>query len=147
MAGKDWHKDYEGPAVEGTKNVLEAAAKVPCELQLDCPLTYCHTNPDTYIAVKHVVVTSSFASVGNFNIPATKQADKVYTENDWNPVTNEDCEKLKADDPMAGSIWYCASKKLAEQAAWDVAKKANYKLSTICPPSELSILRDRVHLA
>jgi hypothetical protein len=31
MAGEDWHKDYEGPAVEGTKNVLEAAAKVPCE--------------------------------------------------------------------------------------------------------------------
>lgn len=81
-------------------------------------------------------MTSSFASVGNFNIPATQQADKSYTEADWNPVTNDDCEKLKADDPMAGSVWYCASKKFAEKAAWDVAEKASYKLSTICPPSK-----------
>lgn len=38
MAGKDWHKDYEGPAVEGTKNVLEAAAKVPCEFPVRLPI-------------------------------------------------------------------------------------------------------------
>ena len=31
MAGKDWEKDYKGPAVEGTKHVLESAAKEPCE--------------------------------------------------------------------------------------------------------------------
>lgn len=135
MAGKDWHKDYEGPAVEGTKNVLEAAAKVDCKSRYR-GIPQVRSNSCLLTAVKHVVVTSSFASVGNFNIPATKQADKVYTEDDWNPVTNEDCEKLKADDPMAGSIWYCASKKLAEQAAWDVSKKASYKLSTICPPSK-----------
>ncbi|KAJ9125380.1 hypothetical protein QFC22_000340 [Naganishia vaughanmartiniae] len=114
MAGKDWHKDYKNPAVEGTKNVLEAAQKNP--------------------SIKHVVVTSSFASIGDFSKPATEQAGKTYTEEDWNPLTNDYCESLKADDPTAGGTWYTASKKFAELAAWDIAKKASFKLSTICPP-------------
>ncbi|KAJ9109038.1 hypothetical protein QFC21_000364 [Naganishia friedmannii] len=118
MAGKDWHKDYKAPAVEGTKNVLEAAAKVP--------------------SIKHVVVTSSFASIGDFSKPATEQKGKTYTEEDWNPLTNDYCESLKSDNPSAGGIWYTASKKFAELAAWDIAKKAPFKLSTICPPSKQS---------
>jgi nucleoside-diphosphate-sugar epimerase len=136
MAGKDWHKDYEGPAVEGTTHCLEAAAKEPCEFRIiRCRITQ-ELTPVCPLAIKHVVVTSSFASIGDFSKPATEQAGKTYTEEDWNPITNEDCEKLTADSEGAGSIWYCASKKLAEKAAWDISKKASFKLSTICPPSK-----------
>jgi hypothetical protein len=49
-------------------------------------------------AIKNVVVTSSFAAIGNFTIPPTEQSEKVYTEEDWNPVTQEDCKKMKADE-------------------------------------------------
>jgi nucleoside-diphosphate-sugar epimerase len=77
MSGSSWEKDYRDPAVQGTKNVLEAAKKQE--------------------TVKHVVVTSSFASVGDFSKPATEQAEKVYTEKDWNPITEKECEELKSD--------------------------------------------------
>lgn len=70
---EDKFEDYAYPAVHGTTNILEAAAKVP--------------------SVKHVVVTSSFASVGDFSKPATAQVGKVYTEADWNPVTWEAASK------------------------------------------------------
>lgn len=77
MSGSSWEKDYRDPAVQGTKNVLEAAKRQG--------------------TVKHVVVTSSFASVGDFSKPATEQAGKVYTEKDWNPITEKECEELKSD--------------------------------------------------
>jgi nucleoside-diphosphate-sugar epimerase len=35
---------------------------------------------------------------------------------------------------MAASLWYCASKKFAEKAAWDIAGNAQFTLSTVCPP-------------
>jgi nucleoside-diphosphate-sugar epimerase len=31
-------------------------------------------------------------------------------------------------------LWYCASKKFAEKTAWEIAEKASFSLSTICPP-------------
>ncbi len=112
MNGKSWEKDYEQPAVEGTINVLKAAKKEPCELgipswllaglvcrherlvNLTCP----PFPPPLLIAIKNVVVTSSFAAIGNFTIPATEQQNKTYTEEDWNPVTQEDCKNMKADE-------------------------------------------------
>ena len=114
MSGSSWENDYRDPAVRGTRNCLEAAAKES--------------------SVKHVVVTSSFASVGDFSKPATEQAGKVYTEKDWNPITEKECEGLKSDNPMAASLWYCASKKFAEKTAWEIAEQSNFTLSTICPP-------------
>lgn len=50
------------------------------------------------LGIKHVVVTSSFAAVGDFSKPATEQADRVYTEKDWNPAGDDYCESLKADE-------------------------------------------------
>jgi hypothetical protein len=36
-------------------------------------------------------------AVGDFSSPATAQAGKVYTEKDWNPITEKECEELKQD--------------------------------------------------
>jgi hypothetical protein len=47
--------------------------------------------------VKGIAIVSSFASICNFRIPAPEQAGKVYTEVDWNPVTEEDCNKAERD--------------------------------------------------
>jgi nucleoside-diphosphate-sugar epimerase len=54
----------------------------------------------------------------------------IYTEADWNPMTFS--EASIADGPTA----YCASKGLAERAAWDWIKehKPKFGLATICPP-------------
>jgi len=112
-AGRSW-ESYEKPAVQGTVNVLRAAKAES--------------------SVKNVVVTSSFAAIDNPAVPPLQQKGKVYTEDDWNPVTQEDCKKLKVDDPGAAGVWYCASKKFAEKAAFEEAKGANFTLATICPP-------------
>jgi hypothetical protein len=39
----------------------------------------------------------ALAAVGDFSKPATEQAGKVYTEKDWNPITEKECEGLKSD--------------------------------------------------
>lgn len=107
-----------------------------CHARLTPRVRKCRSLIQHHSAVKHVVVTSSFASIGDFSKPATEQKGKTYTEEDWNPLTNDYCESLQSDDPTAGGTWYTASKKFAELAAWDIAKKASFKLSTICPPSK-----------
>jgi len=38
------------------------------------------------------------AAVGSFSKPATEQAGKVYTEEDWNPITEKECEEIKSDE-------------------------------------------------
>jgi hypothetical protein len=47
--------------------------------------------------VKAIAVLSSFAAIGNFKTPAPEQDGKVYTEADWNPVTEEDCDEAERD--------------------------------------------------
>ena len=96
------------PAVIGTTGILKSIKK-------SAP------------SVKHVVITSSFASIVNpskGNWPGHK-----YTEADWNPITHE--EALQS--PPAG---YRASKTFAEKASWDFVEKEkpNFTLSTINPP-------------
>ena len=71
--GESW-ASYRDPAVKGTVNVLEQASKVD--------------------SVKAVSIVSSFAAIGDFSKPASEQVGKVFNENDWLPVTAEDCEKL-----------------------------------------------------
>jgi nucleoside-diphosphate-sugar epimerase len=59
--------------------------------------------------VKHVVITSSFASIVNGE--KGNSWDHTYSEKDWNPVTEEQA----LVNPSNG---YRASKTFAEKAAW-----------------------------
>lgn len=54
----------------------------------------------------------------------------VYTEADWNPIT---FEKASAADPATA---YCASKALAEKAAFEFVsnQQPQFSITTICPP-------------
>ncbi|KAL1895829.1 methylglyoxal reductase (NADPH-dependent) gre2 [Ceratocystis pirilliformis] len=99
--------DLINPAVTGTTSIIKAiGASAP--------------------AVKHVVVTSSFASIMD-----RKHLDSstTFTEESWNPDTVEDA---KTDIVVA----YCASKVLAEKAAWQTVKDLGspFALTTVCPP-------------
>jgi nucleoside-diphosphate-sugar epimerase len=53
----------------------------------------------------------------------------AYSEDDWNPITNEEAH----ENPMMG---YRASKTFAEKAAWDFLEKEkpNFSVATINPP-------------
>ncbi|KAE8341586.1 hypothetical protein BDV24DRAFT_150993 [Aspergillus arachidicola] len=97
-------KDFLDPAIKGTTGILKAIK------------AYAPT-------VKRVVVTSSFAAIVN-----VKEHPKVYSEENWNPVTWEE-----AMDP---SQTYRASKTFAEKAAWDFVEKEkpNFDIATINPP-------------
>jgi nucleoside-diphosphate-sugar epimerase len=97
------------PAQRGTREMLESAHREK--------------------GVKRIVVTSSFAAVMN---PAALPAIGVtYSGDDWNPVTYE--QAAKSD---SAPYVYCASKKLAEEEAWNFVKTHNpsFILTTICPP-------------
>lgn len=116
LNGKKWD-DYKIPAVKGTTNVLEQAAKFP--------------------NIKAIAVMSSAAAVVDSVDPFTKHAGQTYTEKNWLPQTNEDCEKaVDKGDGMAQLLWYCVSKKEAELAGGRVHKnlKPGYSLAFACPP-------------
>ena len=75
-------------------------------------------------SVKRVAITSSFAS-----IVSAKGHPKVYDESVWNPITMEEGSKDAASA-------YRASKKFAEESAWEFVEKEkpNFTLATLCPP-------------
>jgi hypothetical protein len=50
--------------------------------------------PMNTTGVKAVALMSTFAAIGDFSIPPEKQKGRVYTENDWQPDTEEEKEKL-----------------------------------------------------
>ncbi|KAJ5081744.1 hypothetical protein NUU61_010008 [Penicillium alfredii] len=97
-------KDFLDPAIKGTTGILKAIK------------TYAPT-------VKRVVITSSFAAIVN-----SKQHPKVYSEEEWNPVTWEEA--------LDHSNVYRASKTFAEKAAWDFVEKEkpNFDIATVNPP-------------
>lgn len=101
----DPKKDLLDPAIIGTTGILKAIKA-------------------NATSVKRVAITSSFASIVN---PASHP--KVYSEENWNPVTFEDAQKDAATA-------YRGSKTLAEKAAWDFVKneKPDFQISTLCPP-------------
>ncbi|GJN94209.1 hypothetical protein Rhopal_007283-T1 [Rhodotorula paludigena] len=105
---KDNEKDMLIPALEGTRQCLRAAQKEP--------------------SVKRVVLTTSFAAVMDFD---RLGPDTTFSHKDWNPATYETAKK--SDNP---SYVYCASKKIAEEEAWRIAKEPETKwsLSTVAPP-------------
>jgi nucleoside-diphosphate-sugar epimerase len=111
MNVEDNERDLLKPAIHGTTEILTAIQK---------------HNPN----VKRVVITSSFASIVNMEKGAWPE--HTYTEADWNPVTYETAAKKDTN----GGVAYCASKTLAEKAAFDFVEKnkPNFTISTICPP-------------
>eukprot|EP00891_Asterochloris_glomerata_P006503 jgi/Astpho2/6503/Aster-06963 len=81
--------------------------------------------------VKRVVLTSSFAAVkSNQKGPSN---GKLFTEDDWNVESK--CDKAGA---------YSHSKTVAEQAAWEIAKKDDLDLCVINPTFVLGpVISDR----
>lgn len=84
--------------------------------------------------VQHVVLTSSFAALQDYHADQAPggNADKVYTEDDWCPLTWQ--EAKETDDQL---LVYVASKKFAEKAAWDFVEqeKPAFVLTTCVPSS------------
>jgi len=101
------------PAKKGTENALKTAHKVG--------------------TVKNFVLTSSFAAVLSMDDPGLPLSGKVYTEDDWNRATYEQAKET--DNP---GFAYCASKKVAEKAAYDYQKEngleSKMTISSICGP-------------
>jgi nucleoside-diphosphate-sugar epimerase len=104
--------DFLVPAIKGTTEVLSGIQRVAKD------------------SVKRVVLTSSFAAVGAFGL--ADETNRVYTEEDWNPVS---LEFVRANPTQKGPA-YLASKKFAEKAAWEISKKADTKweLVVLNPP-------------
>ncbi|KAI1772923.1 3-beta hydroxysteroid dehydrogenase/isomerase family protein [Hypoxylon cercidicola] len=75
--------------------------------------------------VKRVVITSSYAALVDYGKPLAH----VYSEEDWNPITNEQAY----ESPIYA---YVASKAFAEKAAWAFVKdeKPGFTLTTMNPP-------------
>ncbi len=106
---EDNERDLLIPAIDGTLGLLKSISE-------HSPL------------VKRVVVTSSFASL--IDMSKGLWPEHTYTEKDWNPATYEEAKVNNS------AFAYCASKSLAEKAAWNFmsTKKPNFSLSTILPP-------------
>ncbi|KAH8807423.1 hypothetical protein F5884DRAFT_703502 [Xylogone sp. PMI_703] len=106
---EDNEKDLLIPAIQGTTGILESIQR--------------HN-----ASVKRVVITSSFAS--NLDLSKGTWPEHTYTEKDWNPATYDEAKIANA------AFAYCASKSLAEKAAWKYVadKNPNFTLSVICPP-------------
>ncbi|KAI0076359.1 NAD-P-binding protein [Panus rudis PR-1116 ss-1] len=105
--------DYIHPAVNGTTSILESALK--------------HGKN-----VKRVVVTSSVAAVFTVGLPE----ERTFSEKDWNERSIKEVEE-KGKQANAGDK-YCASKTLAEKAAWAFVERnkgaIQWDLVTINPP-------------
>lgn len=103
----DVEKELLIPAVEGTKNALNAIKAYGKN-------------------VKKVVVTSSYAAM--FDHTRENDPTQRVDESSWNNLTWEQAK----ENPLAG---YVASKAFAERAAWDFVKeeKPQFKLITVNP--------------
>ncbi|KAK0566446.1 hypothetical protein OC861_003224 [Tilletia horrida] len=101
------------PAINGTKNVVQAAI-----------------NAGT---VKHIVVTSGFGAACSLDdgFPFPEPAPRYYHEKDWNKATYADAVESKIP-----TFAYAASKKLAEQAAYELVEQSGrpIKVSSIVAP-------------
>ncbi|CCH59844.1 hypothetical protein TBLA_0C00270 [Henningerozyma blattae CBS 6284] len=105
-----FEKDLLIPARNGTRGILESIKKYSAD------------------TVERVVVTSSFASIWDFE--AAPNRNFVYNEKMWNPAIWESAQ-------TSAIMAYCASKKFAEETAWnflhEYANKINFKLTTVNP--------------
>ncbi|WWC85474.1 uncharacterized protein L201_000338 [Kwoniella dendrophila CBS 6074] len=110
FGGEEFRETHLAPAQKGTTTVLDAAAKEK--------------------SVKSVVVTGTYGSVGYHKAHPHTQKGLVLTEDDWNPYTLEDMDKIvetgvnPSDTFDNGSLFYMAGKKYAELSAWEAQKEA-----------------------
>jgi len=123
--------DLLKPAIAGTLSILRAAARES--------------------SVKKVVITSSFAAC--VQMDKGWWPDHEYDESSWNSIKYEEAAAPGATFPDVPLHWrdfvtYCASKALAERAAWDfvTTNKPSYTLTTVLPtyifgPSILPLAR------
>ena len=106
---EDNERDIFDPSIQGTKSILQAVEKYSPQ-------------------VKRIVITFSFTAIAD----PTQGLRPGYTcsEQDWNTVTYE---QAKSADAFTA---YCASKTIAEKAAWDLVKEGtpNFHVAIICPP-------------
>ncbi|KAG8945082.1 methylglyoxal reductase (NADPH-dependent) gre2 [Tulasnella sp. 424] len=105
---KDIQTELLDPAISGTTSILESIRT--------CAPT-----------VKRVVITASIASI--ITVPKGNWPGKVYSEQDWNPITLEEA----LSDPLLG---YVGGKLFAERAAFDFVEKnkPHFSITTLCPP-------------
>lgn len=110
LHAEDMRKDLLDPAIDGSLGVLEAAQRYGKN-------------------VKKVVTLCSFAD--NLDLSLGYRPGYTYTDADWNPVTYEQAAASK-DAAFA----YCASKALAEKAAFEWMDKhgPNFTFTALCPP-------------
>lgn len=78
------------------------------------------------------MLTGSFAAVLSLDEENPYRPGYTYSHKDFNPATPASVEKQKDN----GSYVYCASKVIAEQAAWDYVKetKPHWSLTVLLPP-------------
>ncbi|KAI8577982.1 hypothetical protein K450DRAFT_249352 [Umbelopsis ramanniana AG] len=113
FSAKDPFADVINPAVKGTLSLLNSAHKYGKH-------------------VKHVVVTSSVASIMDPNKPS----DYVYSEADWNDEAIKTIQRqVERGDTFEGPIAYRASKNEAERAIWKFRdeNQPSFTLATILP--------------
>lgn len=102
----DVEKEVLSPAIDGTKNVLQAIQQYGSNIE-------------------HVVVTSSFSAISPYE---RGEDSTTYTEESWNPVTY-------ADAVANSAVGYPASKTEAEKAVWAFVKEKQpkYSVSVVNP--------------
>jgi nucleoside-diphosphate-sugar epimerase len=111
--------DLLKPAIQGTTALLTAA----------------HQSCSTLEAV---VITSSLASV--FDVSQGARKGYTYTSKDWNPITYAEAADRNLDLSQFPAryrpfVTYAASKKLAEEAAWEfyAEHKPSWRLVVVLP--------------
>ncbi|WVQ82252.1 hypothetical protein IAT38_004380 [Cryptococcus sp. DSM 104549] len=107
---------YKGPTITGMRRLLEASKAVP--------------------TIKGVALMSSMSAAYDILTPNDKQVGKVYTEDDWTPLTEQMCLDVDPKSPQAMWYYYGAAKRLAEQGAleFEQKEKPSFSIATICPP-------------
>lgn len=120
LSAKNNKRDIIDPALNMTRNVLEAALKAEKKAKSagEKPL------------LKRIVVTSSFAAILN-PLKGIEKRDYTYTDKDWQPIQYAFLGTFYS--PLA----YLISKTLAEKSVWDFLKKHNptFDAATVNPPN------------
>jgi nucleoside-diphosphate-sugar epimerase len=111
------------PAIKGTTEMLQA-------VKTNAP------------EVRRLIYTSSCAAVMDFNAPIGTTPPRVYTEEDWNPVTHKEA----LSDIKNVFTAYRASKKYAELSVFKFIEeeKPNFDVITLCPPAIYGPLRHSI---
>ncbi|TYJ53770.1 hypothetical protein B9479_005610 [Cryptococcus floricola] len=104
---------FRDPTIQGIKRVLEYAQKSS--------------------TIKSVVIMSSVGGTVDWSAPP----EKVFTEDDWIPFSDEDCQADGSDiNPGVLLKWYGTAKRMAEQYALEFQEKEKpgFSIATVAPP-------------